>query len=265
MELSVTKERLDELCAKYQTPAFIENDPIAIAHRFSDKNDIEIAAFLASTIAWGNRKIILRNAHRLVDLMDADPYKFVMHANDRELASLEGFVHRTFNQTDLLYFIESLRNIYSNHGGLGGFFESQYIASQDMRIVLGEFYDLFFSLDPLDRTRRHMSSIAKGSACKRLNMYLRWMVRGGENDAQCECGGGVDLGLWNKIPTSALYLPLDVHSSNVARKLGLLKRTQNDWKAVEEVTQALRKFDPNDPVKYDFALFSAGIEGENLD
>lgn len=252
MELSANKTYLDSLCQKYQTALFIPNDPIAIPHRFSDPNDIEIAAFLASTIAWGNRKIILRNAHKMVDLMGSEPHKFVLHASDSEIASLDCFVHRTFNGVDFAYFIESLRNIYQNHSGLGTFFQDRYAESGDLRVALKQFYDLFFELEHLDRSRRHMSSIAKGSACKRLNMFLRWMVRGGE----------VDFGLWDRIPTSALYLPLDVHSSNVARKLGLLTRTQNDWKAVEEVTASLRELDPIDPIKYDFALFSAGIEKE---
>lgn len=254
MAVLVSKEYLDELCDKYQKAEFIEDDPIAVPHRFNGRNDIEIAAFLSSTIAWGNRKIIVRNCHKMVDLMGGEPYKFVMHANDRELSGLDNFVHRTFNGVDFRYYVESLRNIYEHHGGLGNFFEGQYLESKDMRVVLKEFYDLFFSLDHLDRSRRHISSIAKGSACKRLNMFLRWMVRGGE----------VDFGLWCNIPTSALYLPLDVHSSNVSRQLGLLERKQNDWKAVEQVTQSLRELDVNDPVKYDFALFCAGIQKATL-
>lgn len=248
--LGEVKRQLDRLCAKYETTDFIENDPISIPHRFTKREDIEIAGFLAAAIAWGNRKIILRNGHRIADLMDCDPFNFVMGASDKELSRADGFVHRTFNDLDLKYFILSLRNIYENHGGLRSTFEGEFVKTRDMRVVLENFYTVFFELPVESRTKRHISSIAKGSACKRLNMFLRWMVRGGE----------VDFGLWGEIPTSKLYLPLDIHSGNVSRKLGLLTRNANDFKAVEQVTANLQTLNSVDPIKYDFALFSAGIE-----
>lgn len=249
-----TRQYLDELYYRYNCAAFIEDDPISVPHKFDRKEDKEIGGFLASTIAWGNRKIIVRNAHRMMSLMDDSPFDFVMNASSNDLRALEGFVHRTFNHQDLSYFVLSLRNIYENHGGLGGFFCSSYAKSGDMRVALSEFYKVFFELDVEARTTRHVSNIDKGAACKRLCMYLKWMVR--------KDGAGVDLGLWSEsIPSSALYLPLDVHCGNVARELGLLQRRQNDWRAVEQVTESLRLLDAADPVKYDFALFCAGIEG----
>lgn len=248
------KEYLDSLNEKYNCAAFIGDDPISVPHRYSRREDVEIAAFLASTIAWGQRKTIVRNAHRMVDMMDDAPFQFVSQATTSDLKVLEGFVHRTFNDFDFRYFVLSLQNIYKNHGGLGDFFESRFEASGDMRVVLSEFRQLFFSLPSEPRTWRHLSSIDKGAACKRLNMFLKWMVRSDKN--------GVDLGIWTKITPSALYLPLDVHSGNTSRALGLLDRKQNDWRAVEEITVRLREFDPTDPVKYDFALFCAGIHKE---
>ncbi|MEG2319239.1 MAG: TIGR02757 family protein, partial [Mucinivorans sp.] len=246
-------EYLDELCTKYNCSNFIAEDPISVPHLYEQQQDIEIAAFLSATIAWGKRTIIVRNAHKITELMGHHPYDFVMGASEEDLRALEGFVHRTFNHIDLQYFILSLRNIYTNHGGLGEFFQSSYLKHNDIRPVLSDFYKLFFEQHVLPRTTRHISSIDKGAACKRLCMFLKWMVRKDLN--------GVDFGIWDKIPPSALYLPLDVHSGNTSRALGLLTRKQSDWKAVEEVTTRLREFDPRDPVRYDFALFCAGIEG----
>lgn len=249
------KDYLDSLNDRYNCAAFIEDDPISVPHRYTAREDIEIAGMLASTIAWGQRKTIVRNAHRMVDMMDDAPFQFVTGATEADLKALNGFVHRTFNDFDFKYFVLSLQNIYRNHGGLGGFFESRYISSgRDLRVVLSDFWKLFFETPSEGRTRRHLSSIDKGAACKRLNMFLKWMVR---KDSH-----GVDLGIWQQIPSSALYLPLDVHSGNTARALGLLERKQSDWRAVEEVTARLREFDPTDPVKYDFALFCAGIYKE---
>lgn len=248
------KEYLDELFYRYNCQQFISEDPISVPHRYEREQDVEISAFLAATIAWGNRKIIVRNAHRIMELMDDAPFDYVMGATDKDLQALEGFVHRTFNYQDLQYFVLSLRNIYVNHGGLGGFFRASYLAHEDLRPVLSDFYKLFFTVPAPSRTTRHISSIDKGAACKRLCMFLKWMVR---NDR-----AGVDLGIWSDaIPASALYLPLDVHSGNTSRALGLLTRKQSDWRAVEEVTATLREFDPADPVKYDFSLFCAGIDG----
>lgn len=247
------KESLDELVLKFNTPDFITDDPISVPHLFSDKNDIEIAGFLASTIAWGNRKAIVKSAHRMMSFMGNEPYRFVMEASDDEILNLVNYVHRTFNGGDFTYFVMALRMIYKEHGGIGDFFEKSYAESGDMRVVLNDFWELFFSMEHLKRVEKHLSSIAKGAACKRLNMYIRWMAR--KDDL------GVDFGLWQTIPMSALYLPLDVHTGNMGRMMGLLTRKQNDWKSVEQITAALREFDANDPVKYDYALFGAGITG----
>lgn len=245
------KECLNELEVRFNTPDFIEHDPISLPHRFSRKEDIEIAGFLAATIAWGNRKAIVKSGQRLINLLENDPYNFIMEASDAERAKVCDFVHRTFNGQDCLYFLESIRNIYTNHGGIGAYFEGEYGQSGDIRTALHGFWKLFFSLDHPTRVEKHLSSIAKGAACKRINMYIKWMVR--------EDNKGVDFGLWKTIPSSALYLPLDVHTAAVGRSLGLLERKQNDWRAVEEITSSLRLFDISDPVRYDFALFGAGI------
>lgn len=248
-ELGALLERLHD---KYNSIDFIEHDPISIPHRYTRKEDIEISGLLAATIAWGNRKAIVKSAHRMMEHLDNEPYDFVVNASDKELETLRTYVHRTFNGGDLTTFILALRNMCSVYGSLGGFFEGSWNRNQDIKVVLSEFRRDFFAIEHLPRAEKHISSIDKGASCKRLNMYLRWMVR---NDKT-----GVDFGLWN-IPSSALYLPLDVHSGNMGRALGLLTRTQNDWKAVDEITTSLRTFDPNDPVRYDFSLFGAGIDG----
>lgn len=247
------KELLDGLYDKYNRPDFIENDPISIPHSFTERNDCEIAGFLASIIAWGNRKAIVKSAHRMMEFMDNAPYDFTVNASQDELATLRRFVHRTFNGEDFTAFVLALRRLYRTRGGIGAFFEERYEATQDMRVVISEFRREFFDCEHPLRCEKHLSSIDKKASCKRINMYVRWMVR---ND-----GRGVDFGLWRRIPASALYLPLDVHSGNMSRALGLLQRRQNDWRAVEEVTESLRRFDADDPVKYDFALFGAGIDG----
>lgn len=253
METNELKELLDTLHYKYNTPEFIENDPISIPHMFSGREDREISGFLAATIAWGNRKAIVKSAHRMVDFMDGRPYDFTMNSSQAELDTLERFVHRTFNGGDFKEFVMALRRLYRDKGGIGGFFEERYAATGDIKEVLSEFRREFFVCDHSLRCEKHLSSIDKKASCKRLNMYIRWMVR------HDECG--VDFGMWKSIPASALYLPLDLHSGNMSRALGLLERKQNDWAAVEEVTEALRGFDSADPVKYDFALFGAGIDG----
>lgn len=247
------KELLDHLHDKYNSPAFIENDPISIPHMFTETEDREIAGFLASTIAWGNRKAIVKSGRRMVEFMDGRPYDFTMDASEAELDSLDKYVHRTFNGRDFRDFILALRRFYNDFGGLGGFFQDRYEESGDMRTVLSGFRREFFGCEHDRHCEKHVSSIDKKAACKRLNMYLRWMVR--------DDGRGVDFGIWKRIPSSALYLPLDVHSGNMGRSLGLLTRGQDDWRAVEEITASLREFDPADPVKYDFALFGAGIDG----
>lgn len=247
------RELLERLHDKYNSIEFIEHDPISVPHSFTAQEDIEIGGFLAATIAWGNRTVIVRNAHRMMERMDNQPYDFTMNASGSELENLESFVHRTFNGGDFISFVKSLRHIGETHGGIGLLFEKEWQRTKDIRDGIATFRREFFAPQQHQkRTEKHLSSIERGSACKRLNMYLRWMVRKDER--------GVDFGLWD-IPSSALYMPLDVHSGNMGRALGLLQRKQNDWRAVEEITEKLREFDPKDPVKYDFSLFGAGIDG----
>jgi uncharacterized protein (TIGR02757 family) len=238
---------LEEKYIKYNRLDFIESDPISIPHQFTKKEDIEIAGFLAATIAWGQRVTIINNANKLMKLMGNSPHDFILSAKEKDFKRFDGFVHRTFNGTDVAFFMKSLKNIYVKHGGLEKVFSKPNCSDAIMN-----FRTTFFSIEHPHRTMKHVSSPAANSSAKRLCMYLRWMIR---KDKQ-----GVDFGIWNSnlIP-SDLMCPLDVHSGNVARKLGLLKRTQNDWKAVDELTINLRKFDAKDPVKYDFALFGLGV------
>ncbi len=250
MNSAELKSFLDEKVETYHQPAFIETDPIQVPRKYTEKEDIEIAGFLAATIAWGNRAAIIKNAEKLMLLMGNQPSYFVLSASHSEIQQLEKFVHRTFNGTDCIYFIRSLRNIYKNHGGLQSVFEKGYSNDESVKSALEYFYSVFFELAG-ERTRKHISNVKNGAAAKRLNMFLRWMVRSNL--------GGVDFGIWNKIPKEKLMLPLDVHTGNVGRKLGLLQRKSNDWKAVEEITTVLREFDSDDPVKYDFALFGLGV------
>ena len=243
------KEFLDEKVELYNRPAFIESDPISIPHLFTKKQDIEIAGFLAATIAWGNRKTILRNANRLMELLDHSPYEFIMNSSIDEIEMIKSFVHRTFNSNDLIYFLKALQNIYRHKGGLETIFKT-YQTSDSLQPAIHKLHKIFFELAHDKRAERHISDPFKGSAAKKINMYLRWMIR---HDNR-----GVDFGLWKSIPTSVLSCPLDVHSGNVARKLGILTRNQNDAKAVTELDIALRTFDKIDPVRYDFALFGLG-------
>lgn len=250
MNKSELKEFLDEKVEFYNRPKFIESDPIQIPHLFTRKEDIEIAGFLVATIAWGNRKSIIKNGTRLMDLMDQSPYEFLMQHTESDLKRFHGFVHRTFNSDDLTYFVRSLRSIYTDHDGLESAFAKHATASS-MQPAIHEFKKLFFSLPHLSRTQKHVSDPLKNSAAKRINMYLRWMVRPGNT--------GVDFGLWTSLSPSQLSCPLDVHSGNVARKLKLLQRKANDGRALAELDNELRKLDPVDPVKYDFALFGLGV------
>ena len=250
MKKSELKSFLDFKAEQYNTPEFIETDPIQIPHLFSKKEDIEIAGFLTATIAWGNRKSILKNAHRLMEMLDQSPYDFVLNHSTTDLENLSGFVHRTFNETDLRFFISALQNIYRNHGGMENVF-TRYAKEKSLQPAIHEFKKKFFEIPHPQRTQKHVSDPFKNSAAKRINMYLRWMVR---NDST-----GVDFGLWKKINTSQLSCPLDVHSGNVARKLKLLKRKANDAKSLTELDCSLRKLDAIDPVKYDFALFGLGV------
>lgn len=241
---------LDEKVDLYNNPKFIESDPIQVPHSFSVKEDIEIAGFMSSVIAWGNRKIIIRNAQKMMDMMGNSPYDFILSHEEHHLDNLDNFVHRTFNGTDLVGFVKGLKNIYENHGGLETVF-SKNQEPHSMQKSISEFKKVFFEIEHQNRTQKHVSDPLNNSAAKRINMFLRWMVR---NDNK-----GVDFGIWKSIPPSALSCPLDVHSGNVARKLGLLMRRQNDAKAVAELDTQLRLLDPNDPVKYDFALFGLGV------
>lgn len=320
-------ELLETKTAQYQHASFVETDPISIPHRFSGKEDREIAAFLAATISWGTRKGIIKNGFRLMEWMDCSPAEFIRGFSESDLDPFRGFVHRTFNGTDLITFLYALKNIYERHGGMEEVFrrgaamaDEQDNLARDVRresasarthgkaspgtddpgLVPGKkarlssacgeeesepgdiarhdgrqqgrggnslagemttgrrvktaimhFREVFFELPHETRTRKHVSDPGSGSAAKRLNMMLRWLVR--RDDA------GVDLGIWDALSPADLVCPLDVHSGRVARKLGLLKRKQNDWKAAGMLTQSLRRFDPMDPVKYDFALFGMGV------
>jgi uncharacterized protein (TIGR02757 family) len=250
MDFSDLKSFLDEKVDLYNNPNFIESDPVQIPHLFSIKEDIEIAGFLAATIAWGNRKMIINNAKKMMELMGNAPYDFVMSHTDDNLEQLSTFVHRTFNGQDFIGFIKSLQNIYQNHNGLEAVFTENQ-EEHSMQKSISEFKKIFFEINHLPRTQKHISDPMNGSAAKRINMYLRWNCRQDKK--------GVDLGIWKNISPSKLSCPLDVHSGNVARKLELLSRKQNDGKALLELDTNLRLLDSKDPVKYDFALFGLGV------
>lgn len=250
MNLTELKSFLDEKVVLYNNPDFIESDPIQIPHSYTLKEDIEISGFLAAVIAWGNRKMIIKNAQRKMDLMGNSPYDFIMNHKENDLEPLENFVHRTFNGQDFIGFIKALKNIYINHGGLEAVF-AKHQEEDSMQKSISEFKKIFFETNHLNRTEKHLPDPLSGSAAKRINMYLRWMCRKDNN--------GVDFGIWKSISPSKLSCPLDVHSGNVARKLELLTRKQNDAKALFELDTNLRLLDKNDPVKYDFALFGLGV------
>ena len=244
------KEFLETKVELYNTTKFIDTDPIQVPHQFSKKEDIEISAFLTATIAWGNRKSIINNAQRIIYLLDHSPFEFVMQHQNSDLSQLKNFVHRTFNGDDFIQFIKSLKHIYSNHNGLESIFY-KYAEALSLQNSIHKLKSIFFEIPHLNRTTKHISDPYKNSAAKRINMFLRWMVRNDKN--------GVDFGIWKSLSPSQLSCPLDVHSGNVARKLGLLKRKHNDAKALVELDISLRKLDTNDPVKYDFALFGLGV------
>ncbi|WP_026838385.1 TIGR02757 family protein [Gillisia sp. JM1] len=244
------KEFLDSKVIQYNNFNFIESDPISIPHKFSLKEDIEIAGFLAATISWGNRKSIIKNANSMMDHLGNSPYDFILNHSESHLEPLDNFVHRTFNGLDFKSFIKSLKHIYTNHGGLEAIF-SRPTTNGSLQQHISEFKTVFFQIEHLSRTEKHVSDPLKGSAAKRINMFLRWMIR--------KDNAGVDFGIWKNISPSLLSCPLDVHSGNVARKLGLLSRKQNDAKAVRELDLSLRVLDKKDPVKYDFALFGLGV------
>jgi len=248
------KDFLDEKVALYNRPNFIESDPISIPHRFIKKQDIEIAGFFAAILAWGQRKTILNKCNELLACMDNSPHDFMVNHTDGDLKAFLGFKHRTFNEVDALYFIHFLSWFYRHQDSLEkAFLIGQTGAIDSMESILTQFQRHFFSLeDAPGRTKKHISSPATRSACKRINMYLRWMVRQDEQ--------GVDFGIWKQISPAQLICPCDLHVDRVGRKLGLITRKQTDWGTAVELTQVLRSFDPLDPVKYDFALFGLGVE-----
>lgn len=253
MKETELKSLLDAAVDTYNRKAFIENDPILIPHRFSKKEDIEIAAFFAASLAWGNRKSIIQNTSKLMMCMDEAPHEFILQHTARDLKPFRTFVHRTFNGNDCVFFISALKHLYTKRGGLEAAFTPNNKPNPAFKDRLHHFRELFLEVKHLRRSEKHLSDPWKNSSSKRLCMFLRWMVRKDKR--------GVDFGIWRSIQASELYLPLDVHTGNVGRQLGLLERKQNNWKAVEEITQQLRRFDPNDPVKYDFALFGLGVNG----
>jgi uncharacterized protein (TIGR02757 family) len=248
------RDFFEEKVRQYNQPAFIREDPICIPHSFSKKQDIEISALFASIFAWGNRTTIIAKSKELMRLMDNAPHDFCLHHSTSQLRKLEAFKHRTFNTTDLLYFIEFLNYHYTQHSSL----EDAFVRFQPdtktewIEQSLIHFHNYFFSLEHVpSRTRKHISTPYKGSTCKRLNMFLRWMVRSDNN--------GVDFGIWKKITPARLICPIDLHVARVAKRFGLLQRKQLDWQAATELTSYLRTLDPADPVKYDFALFGLGV------
>lgn len=246
------KKLLDEKVKTFNCTGFIHNDPVSIPHLFSKKQDIEIAGFFASIFAWGNRTTIINKSRELVQLMNMQPYEFVLHYGKKEMVRLHQFKHRTFCFDDLLFFIDFFHRHYTQHESLETAF-SQWMQPGDETVenALNGFRNYFFYAEHLKRTEKHIASPKQKSACKRINMFLRWMVR--------EDSCGVDFGLWKNIKPAQLVCPLDLHVSNVARHLGLLQRKPDDWSSALELTGALRRFDPHDPVKYDFALFGMGV------
>ncbi len=248
------KKFLDQKVIEYNNPSFIKDDPVCIPHLFSKKQDIEIAGFFAAIFAWGIRKTIINKCKELLQLMDNAPYDFCINHIDDDLKKLAGFCHRTFNDTDLLYFISFFKFHYSKNNSLENAFFNKHTLTQRNKIqaALNYFHSYFFSLEHVpSRTRKHIATPGKSSSCKRLNMYLRWMIR---ND-----GKGVDFGIWKKISPDELICPIDLHVARVAQKFNLLKRKQVDWQAAVDLTNELKKFDKIDPVKYDFALFGLGV------
>ncbi len=250
MRTEELKDFLDQKVEQYNHRGFLEGDPLSIPHQFDTKEDIEISAFLTATIAWGNRKSIINSAYKMIDLMEGEPYRFVMEFGPEQSGRLDSFVHRTFNGTDLVCFLNGLQHLYRDYGGLEPVF-AQYSEPNSLQPAISRFKTHFFEVPHQKRSLKHISDPEKGSAAKRINMFLRWMVRNSDS--------GVDFGLWKDLSPSQLSCPLDIHSGRVARRLGLLKRRQDDARAVQELDASLRKFDPEDPVKYDFALFGLGI------
>lgn len=245
-----TKELLDHFYLEYNSTQFIESDPVSIPHKFSQKEDIEISAFFSSLIAWGNRTSIIKSGNRLIELMDEAPADFIKNHSSKDLKRFELFCHRTLNGSDVQFLVTALQRIYLDHGGLETLFFTKS-TSETAFTAIENFRNTIFQYEHLNRVEKHISNPLKNSACKRFHMFLRWMVRNDER--------GVDFGIWNILNPSQLICPLDLHTARVSRKLGLLTRTQNDRKAAEELTQNLSYLCKEDPVKYDFALFGAGV------
>lgn len=249
--LKEVKALLDEKYFQFNNTSFIQTDPISIPHQFSKKEDIEIASLLVATIAWGQRTSIINNGNKLMRLMNDEPHDFILNFSKKDALRFEGFVHRTFNSTDCVFFLNSLKHIYKKHGGLEAAFSTDFSSKEtDVKNAITNFRALFLNTEHQSRSEKHISNPSAKSSAKRLCMFLRWMVRKDKH--------GVDFGIWKSIKPAQLCLPLDLHTGNVSRKLGLLNRTQNDWQAVEEITSVLRNFDKNDPIKYDFSLFGLG-------
>ncbi|QEE50696.1 TIGR02757 family protein [Flavobacterium alkalisoli] len=244
------KDLLDTKYQQYNNSNFIETDPVQIPHLFNHKEDIEIAGFLAATIAWGNRKMVINNCHKMMNLMGNSPYDFVMSHKPYQLEPLKSFVHRTFNGRDFTTFICGLKHIYTNHSGLENIF-NKHQKEGYLHNAISQLKQKFFEVEHEQRTHKHIADPLRGSAAKRLHLFLRWMVR---ND-----NAGVDLGIWKSISPSLLSCPLDIHTGNVGRNLGLITRKQDDIKTLMELDTHLRNFDPIDPVKYDYALFGLGV------
>jgi uncharacterized protein (TIGR02757 family) len=253
MKLKEIKSYLDQQYLKYNQINFIENDPILIPHLYSRKEDIEISAFFAATFAWGQRITIINKSKLFLSLMDNDPYNFIIQAKANDLKPFKKFVHRTFNGDDAIFLIKQLQAIYQQYGSLENSF-LYYHTSKELPITLAAWKNELLKTEPAHHCKKHFGNPLENSTAKRLLMFFRWMVR---NDKH-----GVDFGIWKHFKPSELYIPLDVHTGNVSRMLGLLNRPQDDWKAVDELTTALRKMDAADPIKYDFALFGTGVEGE---
>jgi len=245
------KNLLEEKAREYNQPAFIEDDPVQIPHSFSEPENIEISGFLAATLAWGRRDIIIRNTLDLIGRMDNNPIDFLMNMEENDLRAFRDFKHRTFNGDDCIFFIRSLRQLYKFGNGLYYSFLEGYNIRHSIKDAILSFRGEFLKTDHLNRSTKHLADPSIGSAAKRINLFLRWMVRKDE--------GGVDFGIWTGINAADLYIPLDIHTGNVARQLGLLSRKQNDWKAAEELTVVLRGLDPGDPVRFDYALFGIGV------
>ncbi|MFN3952089.1 MAG: TIGR02757 family protein [Thermaurantimonas sp.] len=255
MNLLALKDYLDSKADYYESELFVGEDPISVPHRYTQRGDIEISALLTATISWGNRKSIIRSAQNMMRLMDDSPYDFICNHTDGDLISLKKFVHRTFKGEDALFFVKSLNKYYRAHSSLETIFLPKS-GEQDLMNSIVRFRSRILSLEPAGRSGKHIADPSAGSAAKRIHMFLRWMVRSSVR--------GVDFGIWRRISPSLLSCPLDVHTGTTARALGLLTRRQNDLKAVRELDSVLRRFDPSDPVRYDYALFGIGLEKKSL-